>query len=352
MAKIVEGLWDCQYCDTKGISGRIRVCPHCAKPRNEDTTFYMGTAKEYISNEEAQQLNKNPDWICSYCNSLNSDNDTNCKSCGASREESEKNYLQNKRRKEQEELEKKRREAQQRAEEERAARRSSPMRFVLLAAIAALLLLTIFGMMPKKTAVTLISKAWQRQVAVEEYKTFTENSWTPPSDAYNVRTDQQIHHYDQVLDHYENRERKVAEQVLDGYETVVTGYNDLGNGYFEEVTEQVPTYHTEYRTEYYQEPVYVSVPVYATMYYYDVDRWVYVRTEETRGTDEEPYFADRAILRQGERFGSTKEQYAVTVRDKKGNDKTYAVSGTMWDHMNKGSTYTITVDGNTIVEFE
>ena len=39
---------------------------------------------------------------------------------------------------------------------------------------------------------------------------------------------EEIHHYDQVLDHYETRQRDVEEQVQVGTETYVCGQRDLG----------------------------------------------------------------------------------------------------------------------------
>ena len=96
MGKLIMGYWDCNYCMGKGILGSVRKCPSCGKSRDINTTFYMKTEKEYIDEETAKTINRNPDWICSYCSSLNSDSFTSCKSCGALKSKSEFNYLQNK----------------------------------------------------------------------------------------------------------------------------------------------------------------------------------------------------------------------------------------------------------------
>jgi len=351
MGKLVEGLWDCPYCGANAISGKIRVCPHCAKPRDKDTRFYIGEAKNYVTEEQAAQINKNPDWICSYCNSLNSDSDTHCKSCGASREDSEKNYLENKKEQEEKEQALLNAAAQDTSQEKAAGRGSIFRRLLPIVAIAAILFFVISALMPKKAAVTVLSKDWERQVAVEELRAVQESGWNYPADAYNLQTRQEIHHYDQVLDHYEKRERQVAEQVLDGYDTVVTGYEDLGNGYFEEKTEQVPRYRTEYHTEYYDEPVYLSIPVYASKYYYTVDKWVYERTETTSGRDTEPYFADRTLLKGNERFGQTSELYTITARIKD-ETRTYTVSRQLWEVMSNGTSYLVTIDGRNITAIE
>ena len=96
MGKIVVGCWDCDYCGADRISGEIKICPHCGKPRGKDITFYMAGPKNYV--KDPDKVNKNPDWLCSYCNTLNPDDNKFCSACGASREDSELNYFQNKER--------------------------------------------------------------------------------------------------------------------------------------------------------------------------------------------------------------------------------------------------------------
>ena len=56
----------------------------------------MKSKTDYVEEEVAKTINRNPDWICSYCNSLNSDSNNNCVSCGVFKEDSKLNYLQNK----------------------------------------------------------------------------------------------------------------------------------------------------------------------------------------------------------------------------------------------------------------
>lgn len=92
MANYIMGYWDCQYCGTKGNRGDRRECESCGHPRDESVKFYMKNTT-HVSKETASSISKNPDWYCSYCNTLNSDNDSNCKGCGASKNESEKNYF-------------------------------------------------------------------------------------------------------------------------------------------------------------------------------------------------------------------------------------------------------------------
>ena len=93
MGRLIEGLWDCPYCAAKGIGGSKRECSNCGKPRGEETRFYMPNEITYVSEEEAEKINRNPNWLCDFCGSLNSDSDKTCKSCGSTRTSENKDYF-------------------------------------------------------------------------------------------------------------------------------------------------------------------------------------------------------------------------------------------------------------------
>ena len=92
--KLIEGLWDCPFCDNKRIKAGQKTCPLCGHPQDENTKFYMPDAIEYVSEEKAAKISRNPDWQCSFCGSLNSDDLNICKNCGATKEDSERNYFE------------------------------------------------------------------------------------------------------------------------------------------------------------------------------------------------------------------------------------------------------------------
>ena len=71
MGKLIEGLWDCPFCDNKRIKAGQKTCPLCGHPQDENTKFYMPDAIEYVSEEKAAKISRNPDWQCSFCGSLN-----------------------------------------------------------------------------------------------------------------------------------------------------------------------------------------------------------------------------------------------------------------------------------------
>ena len=162
---------------------------------------------------------------------------------------------------------------------------------------------------------------------------------------------EEIYEYKQVLDHYETKTRQVSEQVLDGYDTVVTGHRDLGNGYFEEITSEVPRYRTEYRTETYEEPVYISVPIYETKYYYEIDKWMHDRNIKTNGHDKNPYWGEFTLAdKEKEGPRTTKYEMTGTVMDKKEKEYTFQISEQEWKTYNIGDEITVTINNLGMVE--
>ena len=340
MGKIVVGCWDCDYCGADRISGEIKICPHCGKPRGKDITFYMAGPKNYVTDPD--KINKNPDWLCPYCNTLNPDDNKFCSACGAAREESEENYFENK------EKEKERREQQEALkpkEQDTSSRSAARSRLPLFIGLFAALALLVFLLMPKTKGLHVDAKSWDRSVKVERYQEVQDSSWDLPDGAWNVTSREEVYTYNHILDHYETRTREVSEQVLDGYDTEVE-YRDLGNGYYEEIEHQVPRYRTEYHTETYEEPVYVDVPVFAKKYYYSIMKWLYDRDEVTSGTDTEPYYAELA-LSDTERESGRSEQYWILSGDKR-----YRISYDLWQQIKTGSDIKATVGGGEIIELK
>ena len=340
MGKIVVGCWDCDYCGADRISGEIKICPHCGKPRGKDITFYMAGPKNYVTDPD--KINKNPDWLCPYCNTLNPDDNKFCSACGAAREESEANYFENK---EKEKERKEQQEAFKPKEQDTSSRSAARSRLPLFIGLFAALALLVFLLMPKTKGLHVDAKSWERSVKVERYQEVQDSSWDLPDGAWNVTSREEVYTYNHILDHYETRTREVSEQVLDGYDTEVE-YRDLGNGYYEEIEHQVPRYRTEYHTETYEEPVYVDVPVFAKKYYYSIMKWLYDRDEVTSGTDTEPYYAELA-LSDTERESGRSEQYWILSGDKR-----YRISYDLWQQIKTGSDIKATVGGGEIIELK
>jgi len=349
MAKLVMGYWDCPVCGQKAVAGNIMNCPSCGRARG-DVKFYMKDGAEettreenergdieYLNEEQTQEMDRAPDWYCSFCNSLNTDHAAFCSNCGASRESSESNYFDQLKKREEAER------AEQAAQPKPAAQQAQKKsRLPLLLIIAAVIIGLIFFMNGSSTQgdLQVTGVAWSRSIPVEQNLQFTESGWSIPDGGTEVSRAQAIHHYDQVLDHYEQYQVQKSRQVLDHYETYYT-YADRGNGSFEEVAHERPVYRTEYYTETESRPVYRSVPRYATKYTYTIWRWKQTREAAASGQDQEAYWPE-LNLAEYEREGSPRsELYTFTVQDSKGSSRTWRLAEEDWKRIQVGGSLDI-----------
>ena len=175
-------------------------------------------------------------------------------------------------------------------------------------------------------------KTWNRSIAIEKQKTFSESGWTLPDGARLNYTRREIRSYEQVPDGYET----VPVTRYKSVPKTETYYEDLGNGNAQRRTrttyEQVPY------TDYEQRTKYKSVPVYDTKYYYDIDRYVYERSVTTNGTDDEPYWGE-VNLGALERQGSKSEEYKILFDD--GKEKSINVKQDVWNQYQQDNEITL-----------
>ncbi|MCR5369685.1 MAG: zinc ribbon domain-containing protein [Clostridium sp.] len=352
MGRLVMAYWDCPICGNKGIKGDQMSCPSCGRARG-DVQFYMmnGPAEggsleaderkdlEYLSEEKAAEIGKNPDWYCSFCNSLNRDNAAFCTTCGASRESSESNYFdQLKKKKEAEQAE-----AAAQARNQPQPKKSGskkPLLILIAVAVAIVALFMYFNGNKTQGDLEIAALAWQRSIPVEQNIKYSESGYSVPQGA--VQTGEETETYFvQVLDHYEDVEVQRSRQVVDHYETYYT-YSDNGNGTFEEIEHERPVYTTEYYTETVQEPVYRSEPRYRTRYSYDIWRWTYTRSADSSGTDHNTFWAELNLAEDERESSPRYEQYGFVVRDEKEKLTSWSLSEEEWMKLNVGDRLNIT----------
>lgn len=340
MGRLIEGLWDCPYCHTKGIGGSKRECSNCGKPRGDYTKFYMPGSITYVPEEESSKINRNPDWLCEFCGSLNSDSDKTCKSCGSERTSENKDYFSMKK----EEEESSRYEFIYNDEEDDEISSNNDetpwekigkvkeffknkWKILLIGSLALVCVIGIvFLLIPKTKEVTVTGFEWERAISIERYQTVDESDWSLPSGGRLKYTREEIYKYENVFERYETKSRIVTKERFKGYEDYVAGRRDLGNGYFEKIVHQRPVYETYTETEYYQAPVYKKVPIYKTKYYYEIDKWLYDRSLRTSGKDKDPYWEETKNLTSKERESGRKEKYYLIGFDKNNNEKTEKIS--------------------------
>ncbi len=338
---IREGRWDCQYCGAIGNLGRHRQCHNCNHSRPAGTRFYQADDAELADKRLERQALVGPDWICQFCGTSNAGDIHVCGSCGAPRDETTQD---------QQVIDYGVGEAPTSGDmtfdEEPVevspgtAKSSSKLPLLAILAIGAVLVLClgivaflIFG--GSKTEVTVAGFDWQRTVDIEAFQTVTEEDWSLPTGGRLISQREEIHHYDQVVDHYETRQREVSEQVRVGVESYVCGQRDLGNGFFEDIECERDIYETQTHTENYEEPIYVSLPVYKTLFVYDIDKWLVIRTETSSGRDHSPSWP-RVNLESDEREGGKTETYSMRFVDDEGKIYEWETELNRWQGFEQG----------------
>ena len=352
MSKLVMAYWDCPVCGNKGIRGDVTNCPSCGRARGE-VQFYMkgyteGETREenersdveYLDEEQAKYVSKNPDWYCSFCNSLNSDNAEFCSNCGSSRADSEANYFEMLQKKKEREAAETAAQPQVSSSQQKPSR--SPMKVLLVVLLAIIALFMWLNGNKTSGDLTVTSLQWARNINIEENRMYQESGWELPAGAEQTDARSELHHYDSVLSHYESVEVQRSRQVVDHYETYYT-YTDNGNGTFTEVPHERPVYTTEYYTETVQQPVYQQIPRYQTKYYYNIWRWTPSRDVTASGEDHNAFWPE-VELGENEREGQRTEAYTFTVehRKNKGAPETYRLAESDWMNINVNDNLFIT----------
>lgn len=375
MGNKIEGYWDCPVCRTTAIKGRYKECPNCGKPRGEDTKFYMIEKNNYVDDSVVE---KGPDWMCDYCNSYNPFSVNFCLRCGSPKKESKDDYFT---------IQKRHKEIQKDTQSNSASdsiktsksdqtfdsteNSNSPLnsfldffrgipgaivdflteyRNILIGIVSVLAIIGIFTFIfyPRQDTLEVTGVNWERSIEIEEYKTVRESDWILPPGARLIYCQDEYYGTEQVFDHNETVTEQKSERYVSGRKPVVKGYKDLGNGYFEEVTEYEDIYDTRYYTVTKEVPVYKNVDVYKTKYYYDIDRWVHKTTLYESGINN-PFWPE-VNLSSNERTGSKCETYTITGINKKNKTKTYSTSYTLWNDVKVGDTIYVTIVAGTITK--
>ncbi|HET6764182.1 MAG TPA: hypothetical protein VFH27_10940 [Longimicrobiaceae bacterium] len=327
---IREGRWDCPQCRAVGNLGRHTECPTCGASRSSDTQFYLPEDAPEVSDAALlAEAEAGADWICEHCYGSSRASEERCSQCGAPRGSSpvvaEQDY----------DLDEvptsgtdRRTPAPVAAEPDPPTRKRN-VRAGLVTVLAVIFGTCWFLNRPYEVDGRVAALHWDRTVKVEEYRTVRESDWSVPPGGREVDHHRAVHHHNQVLDHYETRSRQVSERVQTGSERYTCGRRSKGNGYYSDKTCTRPTYTTRYHTETYRDPVYVSVPVYATRYDFDIEKWVPGRVLKEEGATTATRWP-AVKLAANERDAGHEEHYVVRFTDAKGRDYAQPLPEITW----------------------
>ena len=172
----------------------------------------------------------------------------------------------------------------------------------------------------EKVPATITHHSWKRVQQVEEFtRGIQKDGWDHPSDAYDVSTSQEIHHYKKVFDHTERQSYTEQERYQSGTEAVYsTRTVNMGNGRFRSERYQSgtrPTYSYRTVTKYRNVDVYRDVPVYDTYYHYKVDRWINGTPRTTEGLGLDPQWPPTTVRDADQRMGKRSAVYWVHFQE-------------------------------------
>lgn len=378
MTKVFEKFWDCKQCGNKHIRGGIIDCPSCGKTRSSDTIFYKDESNTvYLNDEDGQKIIKQGrDWECSYCYSMNKGTDTDCINCGASKLENNGTYdyiektlidsrdntvisdniniidddLNSSEKNDSIPSSINKREDQNNSNNNLIDFITNfRYNFIIGGIVLAVILFLIYLFTPKWYDFNVTNKSWERNIDIQEYIPVKKNGWTVPTGGRV---------YNKVWEYKTQNKIKVGtkavEETYQSYEKVGshTEYSevDLGNGYGKKVSKTVDDYDYVTHTRTVYEDVYEYEDVYDWKYYYEIDEWVYARTEKAKGNGDIRYWPEY-VLEDNERVNSQKETLCIlgTVGEEQ---RKFYISDSLYRTLKENKTYRIKVFLGNITEID
>jgi hypothetical protein len=322
--KTYIGLWDCKTCGEKGKLGPETFCDGCGATRPKNVVFYVAENDEGTDDDtHKQQAQAGADWVCGHCRSYNKAWQFGCQACGNPKdatsgdvELAESDYVENP--------------VVETPPPPRKKRWLPVWVWVLLGIGLAMFL---FSRGCTKTMVVQ-ELSWEAKVPLQHLELHQTESFSLPANALNVNSRQVQDGSTQQIVGHSTRTREVKVQT--GNERYVCGKINKGNGYFVDKFCTRPTYGT--RTEHYEEPNYISVPIYRKKYFYSINDWVTKETL-TQSGKKETFDAPLENPKQGDaswRIASVTKNCVVVFKD--GKDQTFRkiIPRNEWDKLKEG----------------
>jgi hypothetical protein len=318
--RIIEGTWDCTSCDTKGILARHKRCPTCNNPREltgQESEFDFGdvdaksgrSLREGVTDEKALDVaGAGEDWFCAYCGAANRGDTPRCKHCSAERSDDAK-------------VAPRQEFAQPRPPPPPAPPPKKPAGKKAWLGLA--VLLSCFGTCwwanaTHDTTGQVTDTSWQRAVVQERFLPVQKSGWrdelrpTPPRMPVNGSGEEAGVTNIRDCVSRQRSTRQVADgRVACGTEEKCTR-KDRGNGFVEEVCEDVTKYCSESYEDCRDETRYRTVPVFAQQCTYDTYEWKPQDRREASGRDDRPSWPELRVS--GTDRLRREEKYAVRIQ--------------------------------------
>jgi hypothetical protein len=236
LEEILVGKWDCDTCEHLGNDGDAYDCSGCGSPRGEDVSFYLGDSPRLVKDKEGlESARAGLDWYCTYCDSGNSNAGELCDNCGATKGSARQHKIKAKQ-----------------AKTGRFIPRPSPMKRrplvnrklglapwyeklnwkIIGPGAAMLMLILLVWFMPRDITAELTESGWEHTAHIEQWQWQNEASWTAPKNknVQEISSKKELHHNDQVIDHYRTQHYKEPYQIKTGQKRVQTGSRKVQDG--------------------------------------------------------------------------------------------------------------------------
>lgn len=343
--RIIEGTWNCTSCDTKGILARHKKCPNCGNPREltgKESEFDFGgtdaktgkSLREGVTDEKALDMaNAGADWFCAFCGASNRGDQEICKNCRAERSSDAKALEE---------------EADPGLPPENPPPAAPKKRGTGFKVAMALLgsvffccggtvVYWIWSAIPHDTTGEITSTEWKRTVFQERFTPVTLEGW---ADELRSQSPRMPVNGSGELAGVQNirgcvSRQRTTRKVADGTQRVcerktrqkACGKEEKchtrskGNGFKEEVCEDVTKYCDESYEDCHTETRYRDEPVYAQKCSYDTYQWKEVTRRDAAGKDGDlPHWPDLSVS--AEDRLRREENYIVYLAYDGGKEKT------------------------------
>lgn len=337
MSEVYEMQWDCQFCGTTKLLGKThRFCPNCGAPQDPKSRYYPSDEEKVAVKDH---VFVGADKACPSCNTLNSANSEFCQNCGAPLAEAAavstlgaqtqaagQAFTTSGSR----DVTKEKFDAEMARVGVTKNKNDAGTNWKVIGIVGGVIALVVVAALvaffwKKEATVVASAHSWTREIRVDSYTSFTEQSWWDVQPAG-----------DDVYRGPCVSKQRSTRSVPDG-QTCSNVRVDQGDGTFR----QEQQCQTKYRDE----------PVYDDWCTFTGNRWEYERSVTTSGTSvkETPYWGDLSLNCDNqrvlgcERESGRVESYKVDFKGDKDAKYTCDFPQAQWETIKLESVWTVQV---------
>ena len=186
---------------------------------------------------------------------------------------------------------------------------------------------TFVGCSQKKAEIYMIpidSLEWQATAEIQEWKACEESGWEVPKGAAVYKKQEEIKEYKIIGYKTKYRTEEYQEHI----------------GYY--LPTWRPRYDTRTKKVAYKEPI--KEPVYATKYYYTIDKWIHLRNVRLASGTTHYYDCPEYDVAENERVGDIDYKYLVHFTFE-GKEVSYTIKKSLWESLQVGQEIPVTKNG-------